>query len=409
MSGSAVLGFTLLLISMTFLGSWPAILRLCSTSTSVFGFATKPLDQRFAYLDFALSYVVSSSVPLLFALTKESITSDKSSEEKDSRWDLVFCAFLGGCMLSFGNMSMQWATAVFGAPLTTVVAIQASMTVLLGTSINFLLEPQMTSRPEFLMAGVLAFLAAIGLATRAHLLYGQEKDQPTIEGIELGQVVRHHRNSYGSLESDDSLEKTSSLKAIDKSSTLLVSGDNFSEMENQVSTVHSSKTALLVSVLGGCCLGFFSPAFNIAVNDPFNSSDEASPLSVPVANLWFSFAFTLGSFGGNIPIMYNPPRQFGLDKTSLSEYCNESSPTRKLAAFAGFLCGSANLLQFQGGSLVGFATADLVQAFPLIASVWDIVLFGEFRYARGTVIYYLVAMYALYLCGIGLLLSSAAL
>ena len=80
-----------------------------------------------------------------------------------------------------------------------------------------------------------------------------------------------------------------------------------------------------------------------------------------------------------------------------------------MAVFAGILCGFANLLQFQGGSLVGFATADLVQAYPLVSTVWDICLFGEFKSAKGTVLFYLAAMYAMYSCGILFLISSAAM
>jgi len=32
---------------------------------------------------------------------------------------------IGGCLLSFGNLSMQWATTVYGSALTTVLAIEA--------------------------------------------------------------------------------------------------------------------------------------------------------------------------------------------------------------------------------------------------------------------------------------------
>jgi hypothetical protein len=161
--------------------------------------------------------------------------------------------------------------------------------------------------------------------------------------------------------------------------------------------------------LGGCCFGFFTPAFNVAVNDPFGWACAGSvPLSVPLANLWFSIAFTIASFAGNIPLMYNPPQPFMMHTTTFGEYFRESLADRMLAIFAGLLCGSANVLQFQAGSLVGFATADLVQAYPLVSTLWDICLFGEFKRATGSVLLYLVAMYALYSCGILLLISSAA-
>jgi glucose uptake protein GlcU len=80
---------------------------------------------------------------------------------------LVSWAMVGGCLLSFGNLSMQWATTVHGSASTTVLAIQASMTVILGTAINCLLEPEKTSKPEMLFCGVFFFLAAITLANLA--------------------------------------------------------------------------------------------------------------------------------------------------------------------------------------------------------------------------------------------------
>jgi Ureide permease len=54
---------------------------------------------------------------------------------------LVAVAMVGGALLSLGNLSFQWATAVYQASLTFALAIQASMTIVLGTGINYALEP----------------------------------------------------------------------------------------------------------------------------------------------------------------------------------------------------------------------------------------------------------------------------
>ena len=66
------------------------------------------------------------------------------------------------------------------------------------------------------------------------------------------------------------------------------------------------------------------------------------------------------------------------------------------------------MLQFQGGSLAGFAAADMVQAFPLVATLWDIFLFDEFASATWNVLSSLAAMYATYMGGIYLLAGSIA-
>ena len=409
-ASTLILGFGILLLSLLFLGTWPALLRLTSTphAPSLFGYSFRNRDTRFAYLDYAISYAVSSAIPLLFSLSKEAGNPETAVEDTTPDFALILFAVTGGFLLSFGNMSMQWATTIFGAPLTTVVAIQASLTVLLGTSINYLLEPTMTSRPEKLLYGVIVFLAAIGLATRAHLIYGEQQDMSIYEDvhIELGPRKRH---SYGSLESCES--SRSSTSSVDGEQCMESRKCSIVETSSQVkSDAFSPRLALIFSIFGGCCFGFFSPAFNVAVNDPFGwASAGSARLSVPLANLWFSISFTVASFTGNIPLMYNPPHHFGIPPVTLGEYFRESLVERTMAIFAGMLCGFANLLQFQGGSLVGFATADLVQAYPLVSTVWDICLFGEFKSAKGTVLFYLGAMYVMYSCGILFLISSAAM
>lgn len=349
---------------------------------------------RFAFIDYAISYVISSCIPLAFEIF---FNDDPEVSQKDgSRIPLILVAACGGSLLSLGNMTMQWSTTILGAPLTTVVAIQACLTVLIGTSVNFMLEPEKTERPEKLLMGTIQFLCAILLASRTHMVYGEEQKSST-EGIEL----RIQEGSYGSIGSADSIRSSESMEEGD-SSVLL---ENLAHVKRPQS---SPRLALVVAMLGGCCFGFFSPAFNIAVNNPFHWNGEGA-LGVPEANLWFSLAFGLASVVGNLPLMYRPPSASGLSRVMVCEYFNEPISQRKLAIIAGLLCGSANLLQFKGGSLVGFATADLVQAFPIVSTCWDVALFGEFRNAGNSVMFYISAMYAMYISGIFFMISSAAI
>ena len=427
----SVIGMSFLLISLVCLGTWPAILRLCSIeqcpSTTILVTSTKPpRDNRFAYLDYAIAYVVSSSIPLLITALKEREDTGSSSS---SSWILIMIAMIGGTLLSFGNISMQWSTTVFGAPLTTVVALQASMTVTLGTSINYLLEPEKTPRPQYLFGGVIVFLIAIVLASKAHMLYGKQQqhqqqqqkkysDRDNYSGIEMmGADINSDDN-------DHQLTEESGMIGYGDDEDVTYSSFSSSEGEEdlEIMTVHSSnqtlaRKALVVAALGGFCFGFFSPAFNIAVNDPFGIGSEpdmngeedgnSNTLSVTVANLWFSFAFALASIVGNLVLIYKPPVTSGLKSTTFSEYWNEDFSDRYLAICAGMICGVANLLQFKGGSMVGFATADLVQAYPLVSTCWDVFLFGEFAKAGLSIRINIVAMYVMYMCGIFLIIASA--
>lgn len=323
---------------------------------------------------------------------------------------LAMIAMLGGVFLSFGNLSLQWCTSVFGAPLTTVVALQASLTVVLGTSINYFLEPEKTASFYLLLGGVLVFLVAIALATRAHLLYCQREQlqrggySPKIELKEGGYRTiesKYAPSSHLNLKQQHVKPQDENVEASCHHEEL------YSNEQPQNSYTVSPQFALVVAMLGGCSFGFFSPAFNIAVNNPFGL-DGGAKLSVPVANLFFSFAFMLASVCGNIRLIYMPPSAGGLIPTTISDYLNEPYNERRLAILAGLMCGLANVLQFQGGSIVGFATADLVQAYPLVSTVWDVMLFGEFSRPGYTVIVYIVSMYVMYLVGIGLMIASAS-
>jgi hypothetical protein len=73
--------------------------------------------------------------------------------------------------------------------------------------------------------------------------------------------------------------------------------------------------------------------------------------------------------------MYKPPAAVCLPPLTLTAYWNVPFSSRMLALLAGLICGSRNLLQFQGGIIVDLATADLVEAYPLVFTVWDIYIY----------------------------------
>ena len=79
---------------------------------------------------------------------------------------------------------------------------------------------------------------------------------------------------------------------------------------------------------------------------------------------------------------------------------------RASACTAGAVCAIGNASQFAGGALAGFATADLVQAFPLVGTLWGVFLFGDFRGASRRVIALLVGVYTSYLVAVVLLALS---
>jgi glucose uptake protein GlcU len=439
-----VLGFSLLILSLACLGTWPALLRLCSMHDlrpygrlpsyktcccSCIDDAERLRNICHVYLDYSTAYFFVSVAPLVFAL----FLSDESSASLSPL--LVLVAMIGGSLLSIGNLSLQWATAVYGAPLTTVLAIQASLTVVLGTSLNYVLQPDKTSRPEFLLAGVGVFLLAITFATAAQMRYSpqQEDERPdslVYTELEVAGVPSLPR----ALRSNDALN----MHQFDDQEDGIIEGDLPDGQRNTEATISSalpiddaSKAfyGVAIAVFGGLCFGVFSPAFNIAVNDPLGwatagssddnpdgaqidsstGSDLPNQLYVARANVWFSFAFWMASCIGNTVLMQQQESHLTWVHLWKQYLTQDSILDRHLAFTAGTICAVGNILQFQGGQLVGYAAADLVQAFPVVSTLWDVFLFHEFLHLEGDsyMICLLLSMYASYLSGIGLLAGSS--
>ena len=501
-------GISLLLLSLVCLGTWPALLRLCSMPaktaiqtphTSLLsensdsgGRSDPPRHLCHVYIDYATAYFFSSALPLALMMVLSSSATDATEETETAAWlgfRRILTACGGGALLSVGNLSMQWAVTVFEAPLTTVLALQSSLTVVLGTSLNFMLEPEKTHHPFTLLTGVLVFLTAIGLASTAQYTYQngkQHHDEDTITyqhdnfrpylrhgssimGIEL-EEENHPSNTIATTETVDtnvpygsnlhhrheggedflnSNHRNGKLRVIPNgisSTSPNISAHSFQkdnlhnsnnnlngivpeDMEYPIPTSSAPPTmvqpwhGIAVAVAGGLCFGFFSPAVNIAVNDPFqwqtqthtNTQEEAATdNTVAQANLWFALAFWLASCFGNLALLRReqqqaPSQQSFRQVLSAYIYQGGSLWDRKLALAAGSVCAAGNLLQFKGGQELGYATADLVQAYPLISTVWDVFVFGEFRLVRipSRLFLLLVGMYVAYLSGIFLLAASS--
>ena len=90
---STILGIVLLLLSMTCLGTWPALLRLC-TSKRPFedpasvaiccGWTARTGTDRHpchAYIDYSTTYILTSTLPILWSL--HNLFSDAEKETGD--------------------------------------------------------------------------------------------------------------------------------------------------------------------------------------------------------------------------------------------------------------------------------------------------------------------------------------
>jgi len=178
---------------------------------------------------------------------------------------------------------------------------------------------------------------------------------------------------------------------------------------------------VFVAVSSGMAFGLCSTFFNVAVNDPFQWSGEEwkktdDVLCVARTHTLFALGFWLTSVIGNlIRLHVELPTENRLEspiRRAVREYLSKESFTEseQWAILAGMVFAFGIMLQFQGGKMVGYTTAELVQGAPMISTVWTLT---ALRYTQLEMNCWLGSMYfvmfAAYAGGVGCYVCSRIL
>ncbi|KAG6654153.1 hypothetical protein CIPAW_05G125500 [Carya illinoinensis] len=275
-------------------------------------------------------------------------------------WPSVLFAMAGGVVLSLGNLSSQYAWAFAGLSVTEVVT--ASLTVVMGTTMNYFLDDKI-NKAEILFTGVGCFLAAVCLGSAVHASNAADNKEK-LKNLPSGYI-------FGAEAMDVSISKetiTNNEKAKAGTAGFLI------ELENRRAIKVFGKSTLIglaITFFAGVSFSLFSPAFNLATNDQWQTLKEGVP-----------------------------------HLSSLKAYLRDWNG-RGWAFLAGFLCGFGNGLQFMGGQAAGYAAADAVQALPLVSTFWAILLFGEYRKSSRRTYILLVSMLFMFIVAVGVLMASS--
>lgn len=270
-------GILLLFFALVCLGTWPALLDLS---------VLRGRHPSHTYMDYAATLfavacvlALASSQPLFAA-----------------GWAASMLAAGGGCLLMLGNLSMQRAL-LMEVPLSIVLPMQGSLTVVLGTTINWRLQPE-RSEAHVLFIGIGAFVLAILLSATAHIAH--EHDSKVRRRRGRGRKVRlccdNEQRLLGAESRSDPAASTDTTLAV--GAPAAVDPAPCSTGAAPAASASTPTTGLCVAAAGGVCFGFFSPAFNLAVNDELHwiAQSGGSPLPVFAANLWFCLAFALSAW-----------------------------------------------------------------------------------------------------------------
>ncbi|XP_023638597.1 ureide permease 4 [Capsella rubella] len=390
-----------MIVSLCCLGSWPAILTLLERRGRL---------PQHTFLDFTTANLLAAIV-IAFSLGeigKSTFqTPDFTTQLPQDNWPSVLLAVAGGVLLSVGNLATQYAFAFVGLSVTEVIT--ASITVVIGTTLNYFLDDKI-NKAEILFPGVGCFLIAVFLGAAVHASNAADvKAKLKSFPSEYKARTQDFYSSIKNGEDNPEKEKTD-VESQEKQAGKAKAGTAgfFVELENKRAIKVFGKSimiGLFITLFAGICLSLFSPAFNLATNDQWSTLPKGVPkLVVYTAFFYFSIAGFLIALILNLIFLYRPV--VGLARSSLKKYVNDSKG-RGWAIFAGFLCGFGNGLQFMGGQAAGYAAADSVQALPLVSTFWGIVLFGEYRKSSKRTYALLVSMLVMFVAAVAILMASS--
>ncbi|OMO72006.1 Ureide permease [Corchorus olitorius] len=387
-------------LALFFLGTWPAIITLLERRGRL---------PQHTYLDYTFTNLLAA---VIIALTFGQI-GDSSFEKPNfftqlsqDNWPSVLFAMAGGVVLSLGNLSTQYAWAFVG--LSVVQVIGSSITVVIGTTLNYFLDDKI-NKAEILFPGVACFLVAVCLASAVHSsnsadnkakLSNWSNDNKTDTEAELSCLSKEAVQENVTKDVENGNGPVQKAKA--GTATFLI------ELEKRRSIKVFGKNTLIgltLTFFAGVCFSLFSPAFNLATNDQWHTLKEGVPkLVVYTAFFYFSLSCFVLALILNISFLYHPA--LGVPKSTFKAYLQDWNG-RGWAFLAGLLCGFGNGLQFMGGQAAGYAAADAVQALPLVSTFWGVVLFGEYRKSSRKTYILLFSMLFMFIAAVGILMASS--
>uniref|UniRef100_M1ALG9 Ureide permease n=1 Tax=Solanum tuberosum TaxID=4113 RepID=M1ALG9_SOLTU len=148
-----------MLLSLFFLGTWPALLTLLER---------RGRFPQHTYLDYTITNLLAAVI-IAFTFGEIGTSSLEKpnflSQLAQDNWPSVLFAMAGGVVLSIGNLTTQYAWAFVGLSVTEVVS--SSITVVIGTTLNYYLDDKI-NKAEILFPGVACFLIAVCLGSAVH-------------------------------------------------------------------------------------------------------------------------------------------------------------------------------------------------------------------------------------------------
>ena len=158
-----------------------------------------------------------------------------------------------------------------------------------------------------------------------------------------------------------------------------------------------SRKSLIVCVVSGLLMGSFAPFVTRALT----SGHALGPYAIAV---FFTFGALASCFVVNVYFMRRP---LVGDPVDFSGFAAARPADHLLGILGGFVWGTGTVFNFVAASFVGVAISYAIgQAAPMVAALWGIGVWNEFRGAPAKAWMYVGLMFACYVAALAVLASA---
>ena len=154
-----------------------------------------------------------------------------------------------------------------------------------------------------------------------------------------------------------------------------------------------SRRSLVVCVVSGLLMGAFAPFVTRALT-------AGHPLTAYSIAVFFTLGALLCCFVANVYFMHKP--LVGAP-VAFRGYFDQRATDHLLGLVGGMIWGTGTVFNFVAAGLVGVAISYAIgQAAPMVAALWGVFVWKEFRGANRTATRYLAATFVFYLLALAL-------
>lgn len=185
---------------------------------------------------------------------------------------------------------------------------------------------------------------------------------------------------------------------------IIVNGAASGKMSSGTEEQKTKKKGVIIAIAAGILMSFFY-RFVAATMDLDNLEYPASGMLTPYGAFFiFSTGILSSNFIFNTIVMKRP---FLGKPVSYGEYFKGSMKTHSVGVLGGIIWGVGTVLSYIAAGKAGPAISyALGQGAPMIAALWGIFIWKEFKGASKTVNYMLVTMFIFFIAGLSFIVIS---